>query len=109
MDVHLLQLWQSAACARPATGVPGNFAADAPTRAPRDGQFDAGRADGPWMVLSECGDAVRGAGSGNALDRSHGADPTPRSAHVDTEPERLRGPATGGHVLFVEQMARRRP
>ena len=70
---------------------------------------DVFRPDGARLVLPERGDAVRAAGSGRPLDRSGGAGPAARPADGGAHRRRLPGAAAGGHVLSLEQMARRRP
>ena len=88
MDVHLLQLRQGAARARPAARLSGDVAADAAERSAGAARRDVLRADGARLVLSERRHAIRGAGPRGTLDRSGRAGAPARSADggVDAAP-----------------------
>ena len=102
VDVHRLQLRQGSARSRAKTRLSGDFAPDAGGGASSLQRFDVCRANGSWLVLSECRHAVRRTGSRDSLDRSGRAGTTARSADERPGRERLRGPAARRHVLSVD-------
>jgi hypothetical protein len=89
-----------------ASWLSGGFTAHAGFRSSGAPRLHVFRANGAWVVLSECCDAVCIAGSGRPFNRPCRTCAASRRSDRLPQPIRLCGPTSGWHFLPLDQMAR---